>query len=554
MTTNGGSSITTYRMVTKSSRRRRKRPRIPRVNDDRAEETATMKPKINNTLLEQLRHREVFGSCSTFATTLTKRRIAFRELQTPPSEAVLGLDETGSYIFGVEARRGQLHLVQRGIPARRGSGDRGVTMGAPLVKRIPLPCEGLSEGDSLVATVPIDILQSGPTVAVIRIQTHQSSQDDGEEDDSACIGTIILCHLGTGQTESCPKVRLGNTTTNKGTIRNLLWKVNAVPLVVHQSTKVESSSPWCCREARQTPAHLLLNDEDDGYRLTWIVADDYGYHCIEKISTTSTLKTKPVTRQDILVEDSTWQQQQGGTDGADDDNRSMVACEGYLSIEALLDDIRARRKEVFYYEEHIPGFFYDLVSVEENIITVAICFSNRAQRQPQTRPSSIAVLVQLDVYDQSYQEIEWAQHGFCPNPERLRNRSKHFALTRRMKDMRIGPFSVETTVSDKKSSSQDWGFLLDNDDSNYPALGPVDELIAARAGKKGNAASATAVWREFVKLDAQQQQFENRFHKSIAMAALYPDCDVLSNAAVRWEVPAQKLQCRSGTTELVYGV
>ena len=127
-------------------------------------------------------------------------------------------------------------------------------------------------------------------------------------------------------------------------------------------------------------------------------------------------------------------------------------------------------------------------------------------------------------------------------------------VSRRMKDMRIGPFSVETTIaSDKKSSSLDWRVLLDNDDSNYPAMGPKDERTAAARPEDENKENA-AVWREFVKVDVQQQRMQKCFHGSIAMAALYPDCDMLSNAAVRWEVPVPKLQCRSGTTELVYGV
>ena len=36
------------------------------------------------------------------------------------------------------------------------------------------------------------------------------------------------------------------------------------------------------------------------------------------------------------------------------------------------------------------------------------------------------------------------------------------------------------------------------------------------------------------------------------MATLYPDCEVLSNAAVRQEMPVQVIKCRSGNTELVY--
>jgi hypothetical protein len=42
-------------------------------------------------------------------------------------------------------------------------------------------------------------------------------------------------------------------------------------------------------------------------------------------------------------------------------------------------------------------------------VTVVVCFSNQAAQKP---PSSIAVLAKVDIYTQSYQEIEQtSQHG-----------------------------------------------------------------------------------------------------------------------------------------------
>ena len=225
-----------------------------------------------------------------------------------------------------------------------------------------------------------------------------------------------------------------------------------------------------------------------------------------------------MTRQDIVVKENTWQGDSG-----------IIAAEAYLSIEALLDDVRARRKEVFFYNQHIPSFYYHLVSVDEcgRFVTVVICFSNQAA---QKRMLSIAVLVKVDIYTQCYQELEWAQqHGLQADPDRLQSWSEHFALHRRMKDLRIGPFSVSTTGG--VANTRDLQFLVE-DDHNYE-----------EDNKRHD-------WQEFLLLDRLEQQ--KQFRKSISMATLYPDCEVLSNAAVRQEMPVQVIKCRSGNTELVY--
>lgn len=333
-----------------------------------------------------------------------------------------------------------------------------------MMQRIPLPCCGLEAEDSLVATVPVGILLSGD-IGVARIQHSSNDLDDA-------IGTMVLFHLETGATASCPNVRFGGGHTHN---YNLLWKVNQVP---HDTT--QTPLHLCTHVKRVAAGHLILNDEDDGYRLTWTIAQSYPNDELQVIqSSHSPHNNKPTItstiRDDLVVREETWQQQGG----------EMIACEAFLCIEAVLDDIRARRKTVFSYNNHIPGFFYNLVSVDVSgrYLTVAICFSNLS---PKTKtPSSIAVMVQVDVYTQSYQELEWAQRQKTPpSSERLKLWSQQFALERRRKEV-----SLEAEV-DKNS------------------------------------------------LDEIQQ--------------LYPDCDVLSNAAVRQEVPVQVLRCRSGTTELVY--
>ena len=488
--------------------RRRKRPRV-QLEDDKSVFPRTARTKPTQ-LLEHLRHREVLGwhvkSCCRTTT------LSFKRLQTPTTEAVLGLDDAGDYVFGVQEGVNCLELVQRAIPSPSQSM-------APLVQRIPLPCPDLEERDDLVATVPIDILISGD-VGIARIQTYHSSDEDK---DLILGGSVVCFNLRSGTTATCPTVRLGGSTT---TIRNFLWSVSQVPML-------SSGTVWSCHHANQTRAHLFLNDEYDGFRLTWFVSPST-YSAPSPISQNTLFPRKDpaTTRNSRFIErEQTWQ---GDT--------NMIAAEAYLHIDSLLHDIRSRRCQVFDCKSHIiPIFGYHLVSVDDSgrLVTLVICFSNPNQ------PSMFAVVVKVDVYTQSYQEIEWAQlvwnDRIVPSrkEDRLRSYSERFALNQRMKELRIGPFSLQPTHAGgaavrrsgvSKMTSGDWRFLLDHSSN-------------ANHDERHD-------WHKVRQFESCAQHRE--FARSIAMASLYPDCSLFTNAPVRLGLPVQVLKCRSGKTELVY--
>lgn len=479
--------------------RRRKRPRVQLEDDKLAAARAAGTKQVH--LLQQLRHREIRpwhlkSSCRT--TT-----VSFARLQTPTSEAILGLDDAGDYVFGVHEGVNCLELVQRAIPSTSQTE-------APLVQRIPLPCPDLEERDDLVATVPIDILISGD-VGIARIQTYQSSDDDK---DHILGGSLVCFNLKSGTTATCPTVRLGGCTT---TIRNFLWNVSQVPIL-------SSGTGWSCHDAMQTRAHLVLNDEYDGFRLTWLVSPDTCYPRAPMSRMTLPQRNVPTTRnQNFLALERTWQ---GDT--------SMIAAEVYLQIDSLLHDIRSRRCQLFDCNNLIiPMFGYHLVSVDDSgrFVTLAICFSNPNQ------PSMFAVIVKVDVYIQSYQEIEWARLVLNNNSvpsrkeDRLRSYSERFALHQRMKEMHIGPFALRPVRAGvDRMTGCDWRFLLD-----HSSNADHDERHD---------------WHKIRQWERHTQVKE--FAKSIAMGTLYPDCSLFTNAPVRFGLPVPVLTCRSGKTKLVY--
>lgn len=486
--------------------RRRKRPRV-QLEDDEFASTRTAGTKSTQLqLLQQMRHREVRGWHLKFCRRTTT--VSFTRLQTPTTEAVLGLDDAGDYVFGVHEGVNCLELVQRAIP----SPSEPV---APLVQRIPLPCPDLDERDDLVATVPIDILISGD-VGIARIQTYQSSDDDK---DQILGGSVVCFNLKSGTTATCPTVRLGGSLT---TIRNFLWSVSQVPII-------SPGTVWSCHDAHQTRAHLFLNDEYDGFRLTWLVSPNTCYppSPLSKSTLSPRKDTANTTKPSFIELEQTWQ-----------GDSSMIAAEAYLHIDSLLHDIRSRRRQVFDYKSHIiPMFGYHLVSVDDSgrQVKLVICFSNPNQ------PSMFAVVVKIDVYTQSYQEIEWAQlvlqSGIVPSrkEDRLRSYSERFALHQRMKEMCIGPFALQPTKTGgglgvSRMTNGDWRFLLD-----HSSNADHDERHD---------------WHK-VRIYERHAQVKE-FARSVAMATLYPDCSLFTNAPVRLGLPVQVLKCRSGKTELVY--
>jgi len=431
----------------------------------------------------------------------------FQELGTPPSEAVLGLDASGSFLIGLEECNSTLKLVQRAVPSSHGRKS------ASLIQKLPLECPVFINHDdeeSSVATIPIEILLSSDSrMGIVRIQNSSTPEDT--------TGTLIALDLRTGKTAFSPNVRLRHLNNTK-TIRNLFWNVTQIPIVPKDSPN------WLCRKVKAiTSAHVVFNDEDDGYRITWIIPDEREEIAekemllsAQKHSSVSHINSsnKAIHEVNILQREHTWE-------GCS----NLVALEAFLSVEALLNDIRSRRKRVFGYPR-VVEYSYELVSMDRSrYVTLVICFANGPEQ-------AIAVVVQFDIFTQTYHELKWGkkhrqQLQSSVHEILLKNWSSQYAFNQRMEDLGVGPFCC--CALKKHIDKKDWRHVLDDSQN----------IISCKN-------TNPTFWSDFIT--------DPTIHKEhrITIASLYPDCDIFSNAAVRKELPAPVLRCRSESSEIVY--
>lgn len=243
----------------------------------------------------------------------------------------------------------------------------------------------------------------------------------------------------------------------------------------------------------------------------------------------------------------------------DDHERGVsVQAEAYLRVDALLDDIRSRRPDTFCYPQHTTDFAYDLVSVHDLWLTLVIAFT--------TPTKTLCAVIQIDVLTQRYRELEWVgqplkhkhqqqrrQHQHQQQPggqyqQDLSRSSRILATNRRLASERLGPFSVCTDASNQRIRNTDWSLFLSED---YASGG-------RRKDKKDTPAAAR--WRSYLqhkKLGLPTKSCLR--HKLVSIpplipyGALYPDCDAVSNKAIRTLQPVDFISCRNQSVELIYG-
>eukprot|EP00978_Attheya_sp_CCMP212_P020798 scaffold60080_cov55-Attheya_sp.AAC.1 len=576
------------------------------------------------------------------------RSIPFSSLETPWTDAVLGLDRTGSYMLSIGGGQEQTENVHNQsrregstfskrrypslvlrmyvVPSPASLHQRKSTIsisGQPsnscsvshLLQTVPLlfktndleetrnleappivletnqvssphsssGSNGVEESSSPALQVRILFRNQNPSHTVLnyaRVQTYSSKDED-------VLGTVILFPLGSTtsycsssnvrqiqKTFQLSNVRIGGWRSF--TMRNLLWKTGTVPFkqksgvsdnhTIHE-TEVRGSS--YCNGFVNNDAYVLFNDEDDGYRVTWVAClgeVEKGNGMSFVLSTQSPrFKIQP-ERNDIISEsdgvswDPIHSDSRYGFISCDVTDRHEedlhIAFEAYIHIDALLSDILTRRKSFGFCTRDdalfMPDFFYNMVSMSDNGRTIglilvfgdsnsAVDYMGRrreskvdavgANKIPSKQPAAFGIYLRLDIFDQSYEEIEWVQHPSKSSSPFLRDWSNSLALHFRMKDKSIGPFSVKGD----KHSFHKWSI-------------PTHEL---NTGEDEPNDFNPDVWCPYVETVDGQRRKKNGV--SIPMSSLYPDCDVYTNRNVTSGKPVQKLECRDAPVSLSYG-
>ncbi|KAI2507148.1 hypothetical protein MHU86_7315 [Fragilaria crotonensis] len=480
-------------------------------------------------------------------------------------------------------------------------------------------------------------------MGVARIHTsryrdlYHNHDANGAED--ANDSSMVVFHLPTGRTISCQTL-VDNLPSR------VLWKVSHVPVMRTASTTTaasalsfmindnceDASSSFACHGGEPTAttrprlstmmagAHLIVHDEGDGFRLTWVAANANAIH---NDATTTNETAIPVSAATPAMHHAnfityhttvsstptssssssspTWQQQNNNeeTDANTHENNSIIAAEAFLHIDLLLHDIRSRRPHVF----SIPNkqgharlcpqsFSYTLVSVNDTgrFLTLSLCFINHPRsnnnddddftlpQQQNQRHTTISVMVRVDVIESSYQELEWASssplaaykshdkiHTKTATKSSLSDGldkySQEFAFHRRMLELQIGPYSVACRQFNKIKTAAGFDIKVlltardsdtnddDDDDDNHKDNDGVERNDGC-GRQQHRRRRERLCWNNFWNLSTVEQY--KRYGGSISMSSLYPDCLVLTNAAVRRGIPVNVLRCRSGETVIVY--
>ena len=355
-------------------------------------------------------------------------------------------------------------------------------------------------------------------------------------------------------------------------MRNALWPATLIPTIRRgQHAKVEpkenlfNSAPILCNHLRRVlSAYMLFNDEDDGFRITWISVEENAEICATKVeSNTATSGAIRPARSDILeqTDGNIWEEclsdpstGQRLSDGGDNQSQSNTNCvkvsfEVYLHVDALLSDILSRRQSSLFKKSpyqtgnvfFMPDFFYSLVSASpDNLgVVLVIVFSNREKMMAQSAknvPSSLGVFVRFNLLDQSYEELKWVQHPSCDDTPSMKRWCNSLALNWRMKECRVGVFCLDSSkiaphldqwVGSTHECNVDEDLL---DDYNFDLWNDYVERRNS-AQKKGNVTAP----------------------KDVSMSSLYPYCDVITNRAVHNAIPVKRIASRKSPIELIYG-
>lgn len=407
--------------------------------------------------------------------------------------------------------------------------------GATLLQTVPVLYEILDESldDAIFnfrrgispATTPIKILVSNDwRMGVAMVQPCNVWREEGR------IGTLVLFSTPrcvnslTSKVTiwQCSNVRMGADASFSQ--RNLLWRVAEVPIVDQYAT--------CIVETIRMPGYLFLHDEEDGFRLTWATEDWSNVDVSSLVSklSDSSFSASIDSETPILTFETTWERfdselwsgerilpMVGKPAGVN------ILCEGFLHVQVLLNDILCRRKGMS--EKHPSEFVYNLISITNGgrVAEIIITFI-RTQR-----PGSLGVFVEVDLFSGIYQERNWVKNSNSRDPVTLRGWCNTLALNQRMKRLRLGPYSVQS------SQAIDWSKLCiesdfdpDQDDDFCPTF-----------------------WGNYV--DSKEEIATRKPPKFISLSTLYQDCDLITNKAITDCIPAKALRGRDSPIELIYG-
>ena len=334
-------------------------------------------------------------------------------------------------------------------------------------------------------------------------------------------------------------------------MRNLLWETHQIP---HSGCDSSQTDHMLCSSMLSLPGIIFLNDEDDGFRMTWIMLAGWTHakdSYVQPVSP-SCLSITPsrhdiVVKSDEIVWDEVWSERYSGRRSSPYGNSSFeISFEAYFRVDALLDDIRSRRKATFDYRQNsVPDFHYNLISIcEGRTVSIVIVFGKQSSSPsgPSRRWTSVGVFLDIDIITQAYEEIKWVQHTNPPESKFLREWSNLLALNGRMREQQVGPFCKGIQRA-RFVENLAWNMFYDDTNNDYDDSRDGDPKVWGQLLDRIDK-SKRATLSSNPLPDAP---------KNVSSLSLFPDCDLITNNAVRSAKPVASIPSRNSPTELVYG-
>ena len=380
-----------------------------------------------------------------------------------------------------------------------------------------------------------------------------------QNDDS--IGTIVAfetpqtsCRVR-GEARLTCSYRLANVNFGSWgafTTRNLLWPASLIPTTRHSNGAAAQASLLCYKVPS---AYVFLNNEDDGFRLTYLTTCDLSSSDVTACA--STVLSNQPTRTDIAVRADviSWEKRiSDSATGLPADrkrdyhgNATMlkVPCEIYVCVDALLSEILSKRQASLFQDSPyqsssvllMPEFHYNLVSASPDSFTIVlvVVFSNKEKQMHQTKrkvPSALGVYVELNTTNQTYEELRWMQHPSASDTTSMKQWCDALALNWRMRKCRVGPFCTGNRASQQL---QTWVGSTHEVNTDEDMDDDINEEL----------------WMEFVERRNKGGKISSP--KDISASSLYRHCDVVTNRAVYNAIPVKRISCRGSPIELIYG-
>jgi hypothetical protein len=471
----------------------------------------------------------------------TRQQLDFASLDTPVTDAVLGLERTGSFVFAIGDEMGEdslhhacIHLKAYGLPSPAviESHAKAQMMGqfsnnrkpvSPLLWSIPLRF-GDAEGKYLSASLPVELqLSSDGRVGVVNVASAQVNTTGLQE----VTTLLVLLDQATSGERIDNQIFFLKRTEDRvyKSGKDRLWKADYLPCLGNiDQNGTNGTAVLLC----ESPGYVFLSSILDTIRITWF--RESGWKKNDKWTVRLVpypQSDNPIGREHRIVAPtagvSLW------SCSPDNHNGLEVVFEQELFTKNLMDVIVSRHPKMMK-DGGNWTYCYDFISVQPcgYILELCLGFVNLDSGV------FISVIVCFDLLAHTYREVKWAKHAF-PSTYKGSTQSwvtkawTTYILNWRMRQKRVGPYCINP------DDARDWTCLIKPDMTEAEGLFDFDP----------------DTWQSFLNhtsLSSDRSPAPN----SVALLSLFPDSYNISNLALLAHTPVFSMKARAGPTQLVY--